>query len=228
MHRVVILGLVAALGCVFASQALGQLPPFVPVTPGGDLPGASIYGSRPLGTAPLQPPANVSMAPTYQHPLPAMPPGGSGFVGPSSFNGNGPPMGGVPMPGVPLGGAPLSGVPLNGVPANGPGMAPRPEFPQPGPLGTPPAYVSPHPTPKAPQNLGLYRPSFPEGIEAKKLSPLPSVSVREYPYLRRGQATDKFITPAGMEMPEEVGPTASPTTWRDRLKNLFDPLGVLR
>jgi hypothetical protein len=53
------------------------------------------------------------------------------------------------------------------------------------------------------------------------------VSVREYPYLRRGQATDKFITPAGMEMPEAVGPTTAELTWRDRLRNLFDPLGVL-
>jgi hypothetical protein len=47
---------------------------------------------------------------------------------------------------------------------------------------------------------------------AKKLSPLPSVSVREYPYLRCGQATDRFITPPGMEMPEAVGQTSTPLT----------------
>jgi hypothetical protein len=115
-------------------------------------------------------------------------------------------------------------------PARGPGVNPfGNEFhPQPPVAGAPPAYVSPHPMPKAPQNLNLYRPSMPEGVEAGKLSPLPSVSVREYPYLRRGQTTDKFVTPPGMEMPEAVGQTNNALTWRDRLLNLFDPLGVLR
>src|SRR5439155_23514907 len=98
------------------------------------------------------------------------------------------------------------------------------------PPQTPPGggtYVSPSPPPRAPQNLALYRLSMPEGLEVKKLSPLPSVSVREYPYLRRGQTTDRFVTPPGMEMPEAVGPTTNAVTWRDRLRNLFDPLGVL-
>jgi hypothetical protein len=205
MDRVVMLGLVAAWSCVFASQAVGQLPPLGPATP-ADLPGASIH-SVPLPGArvpsPMPPPANPGGLPLASHPLPGMPSPAPGFAGPNSFGGAG------SLPGRPFG---------------DPAAA---ASPQAGTAGAGATYLSPMPPPKAPQNLGLYRPSFPEGIEAKKLSPLPSVAVREYPYLRRGGATDRFITPPGMEMPEEVGPTSSPLTWTDRLRNLVDPLGVL-
>jgi hypothetical protein len=199
MHRVAMLGLIAALSCAFASQAWGQLPPFgSPVAPMADLPGASISGGGPPG---VQPAMNLAANPLPPYsPVPAPAPG---LFGPNSLDG------------------------ASGAPSPGFGVGPQAEFPQSGPGAGAPAYVSPNPTPKAPQNLGLYRPSFPEGIEAKKLSPLPSVSVREYPYLRRGQATDRFITPAGMEMPEAVGKTSTPLTWGDKLRNLFDPLGVL-
>jgi hypothetical protein len=176
--------------------------------PAPDLPGASIQGAGPLGGLPAQQPWNPAAAPTSpfaNQPPFAVPPGTSG--GPLDA------MGGLPYAG----------------PVPGQGASPfGPDFqPQPPSSGVPATYVSPHPTPKAPQNLTLYRPSIPEGVEARKLSPLPSVSVREYPYLRRGQTTDKFITPPGMEMPEAVGQTTGELTWRDRLRNLFDPLGVL-
>ena len=218
MDRVVILGLIAALSGASASQAFGQVGPFGPAAaPTADLPGASIHSALPLGGAPLQPlaqpPAGLRPTPLPVHPSPIMPLPAPGFVGPSSFDA-----------GRPLGTGSLAGAPLPDQPV-GPFQH---NSPQPGPAGgVSHTYISPNPTPKAPQNLGLYRPSFPEGIEAKKLSPLPSVSVREYPYLRRGQATDKFITPPGMEMPEAVGPTTTPLTWSDRLRNLIDPLGVL-
>jgi hypothetical protein len=218
MDRVVILGLIAALSGASASQAFGQLRPFGPAAaPTADLPGASIHSVGPLSGAPLQPlpqlPAGLGATPLPVRPSPVMPLPAPGFVGPSSFDAGGP-----------LGTGSLADMPL-------PDQAVGPfqhDFLQPGPAGgVPQTYVSPNPTPRAPQNLGLYRPSIPEGIEARKLSPLPSVSVREYPYLRRGQATDRFITPPGMEMPEAVGPTSSTLTWSDRLRNLFDPLGVL-
>jgi hypothetical protein len=154
-----------------------------------------------------QQPWNPAAAPLPQFPTQAMPAPNSGFGGPYPFD--------------PTGGSPLGG------PGPGAGSFGQDYPSQAPPGGVPATYVSPNPMPKAPQNLGLYRPSMPEGIEAKKLSPLPSVSVREYPYLRRGQTTDRFITPPGMEMPEAVGQTSNPMTWRDRLRNLFDPLGVL-
>ncbi len=208
MNRVVILGLLAVLACALASPALGQHAPVGPPT--ADLPGTSIHRAAPPTSGPVPPPPALRMPPPAPQAMPAAA-GGPVFAGPRSN-----------VPGGPLSGVPQAGTPLPPPAAGPPGFVP------PVPAASPPAvYVSPNPTPRAPQNLELYRPSFPEGIEAKKLSPLPSVTVREYPYLRRGQMTDKFVTPAGMEMPEEVGRTSSPKTWRDHVRDLVDPLGLL-
>src|SRR5262245_7548886 len=105
MDRVVILGLVAALGCASASQAFGQLGPLNPATaPTSDLPGTSIHSVGPPSGAPVQPPApaNLGAGSLPMRLAPAMPMPTPGFVGPTSFDPAGGPLGTGPLAGAPL------------------------------------------------------------------------------------------------------------------------------
>ena len=86
-----------------------------------------------------------------------------------------------------------------------------------------PRYRPPHPT--APKNLRLYRPSVPRGVDLRNLMPALGTNIREYPYLRRGKTSDLYVTPPGMEMPEQVSAAAGPVgkTWRDHFRDFLFP-----
>jgi len=215
MDRVAKLALTAMLGWATASHAFGQGSAAGPMGPPASLPGANIH-SPSLASPPIQPGRAPSAAP-----LPR-----SFDRGPASLPPSPVARPFTPEPFTSLGGGYLSSGVMPGAPPSE--MDARGGTHSHGPSHhAPPTYVSPNPTPRAPQNLSLYRPSMPDGVEPSKLTSIPTLGVREYPYLRRGQTTAHFVTPPGMEMPEAVGDTTDVTTWRDRLRNLFDPLGVL-
>jgi hypothetical protein len=94
--------------------------------------------------------------------------------------------------------------------------------PMPGAWSPPPQYQSVNAKP--PQNLKSYRPSIPSGVDMKKFAYGPSVNIREYPYLRRGPAAEGYVTPPGMEMPEDV-PSEKSSTWSDRIRQTLFPFG---
>jgi hypothetical protein len=155
----------------------------------------------------------------------------------------GPGMGNnLPGPIGPLGGNPYGGSPAIPGPAPGFDAAyPAIHMPQPGWHEDPSLYQPPTWAPmpqyrtanaKPPQSLKEYRPSIPGGLDTKRFASGPMGSIRDYPYLRRTATSEHYVTPPGMEMPDQVPGNAAPLTWRDRLRRVLfplgDPLGLLR